>query len=84
MGSLTRVDCLAGSALRLTILQATGRPVKLLIRDLNKVMVQGTASGQAEFACGIQKPARKIEVRHDSKADAKLETLGDIAVVKFP
>jgi hypothetical protein len=83
-GTLTRVDCLAGSAIRLTILQATGRPVKLLIRDLNKLMVMGTDSGKAEFVCGVQKPAKKIEVRHDSKADAKLETLGDIAVVKFP
>ena len=83
-GTLTRVDCLPGNAIRLTILQATGRPVKLLIRDLNKLMVQGTASGQAEFDCGVQKPAKKIEVRHNSRADAKFETLGDIAAVKFP
>lgn len=83
-GTLTRVDCLAGGPLRLTILQATGRPVRLLIRDLNKLMVDAAGSAQAEFACGIQKPARKIEVRHDSKADAKFGTLGDIAVVKFP
>ena len=82
-GSLTRVDCLAGGSLRLTILQATGRPVQLLIRDLKKLMV-ASDSGQAEFACGVQKPAKKIEVRHDSKADAKFGTLGDIAVVKFP
>jgi hypothetical protein len=83
-GTLTRVDCLPGKAIRLTILQATGRPVKLLIPDLNKLLVQGTASGQAQFDCGVQKPAKKIEVRHNSRADAKFETLGDIAVVKFP
>ena len=41
-------------------------------------------SGQAEFPCGVQKAARKIEVQHDGKADAKLGTLGDISVVKFP
>jgi hypothetical protein len=83
-GTLTKVDCLAGGQLRLTILQATGRPVRLLIRDLDKLTVEGSASGHAEFACGAQKPARKIEVRHDAKADAKFGTLGDIAVVKFP
>jgi hypothetical protein len=83
-GTLTRVDCLAGNAIRLTILQATGRPVKLLIPDLNKLLVQGTRSGQAEFDCGVQKPTKKIEVRHNSRADAKFQTLGDIAVVKFP
>ena len=82
-GSLTRVDCLPAGPLRLTIMQATGRPVNLLIRDLDKIMAL-TDSGKVEFACGVQKPARKIEVRHDSKADAKMGTLGDIAVVKFP
>ncbi len=83
-GRLTRVDCLAGGALRLTILQATGRPVSLLIRDLKNLTVEDSASGQATFACGLQKPSRKIEVRHDAKADAKFGTLGNIAVVKFP
>ena len=83
-GTLTKVDCLAGSALRLTILQATGRPVSLLIRDLNKLTIETPDARQVEFACGVQKPARQIEVRHDSKADAKFGTLGDIAVVKFP
>jgi hypothetical protein len=46
--------------------------------------VEAAASGHAEFACGTQKSARQIEVRHDSKADAKFGTLGDIGVVKFP
>lgn len=82
-GSLTRVDCLANGPLRLTILQATGRPVQLLIRDLKMIEVE-SASGKAEFDCGLQKPAKKIEVRHNAKADAKFGTLGDIAVVKFP
>ena len=82
-GSLTRVDCLAGGSLRLTILQATGRPVQLLIRDLKLIEVE-SASGEAEFACGVQKSPKKIEVRHNAKADAKFQTLGDIAAVKFP
>ncbi|HEV2198288.1 MAG TPA: hypothetical protein VGR73_00595 [Bryobacteraceae bacterium] len=82
-GSLTRVDCLAGGSLRLTILQETGRPVSLLIRDPKKLTV-AVDSNEAVFVCGVQKPARQIEVRHDAKADAKLGTLGDIAVVKFP
>jgi hypothetical protein len=82
-GALTKVDCLPAGPLRLTILQSTGRPVNLLIRDLDKILAD-TDSGKVEFACGVQKPARKIEVRHDSKADAKMGTLGDIAVVKFP
>ncbi len=81
-GTLTRVDCLNGP-LRLTIQQGSGFPVRLLIRDPKQLTVAAD-SGQAEFGCGVQKPARKIEVQHDGKADAKYSTLGDILVVKFP
>jgi hypothetical protein len=80
-GTLMRVDCLNGP-LRLTIQQA-GFPIRLLIRNPKQLTVAAD-SGQADFACGVQKPARKIEVRHDGKADAKFGTLGDISVVKFP
>jgi hypothetical protein len=82
-GTLTRVDCLKGP-LRLTIQTATGTPVRLLIRDPNQLTVHGTGSSEARFACGVQKPAHKIEVTHNAKADAKLGTLGDILVVTFP
>ena len=80
-GTLTRVECLKGP-LRLTI-QQTGFPIRLLIRNPKQLTVAAD-SGPAEFACGVQKPARQIEVQHDGKADAKLGTLGDIQVVKFP
>jgi hypothetical protein len=82
-GTLTRVECLKGP-LRLTIQTATGIPVRLLIRDPNQITVHGTESSEARFACGVQKPARKIEVTHNAKADAKLGTVGDIVVVTFP
>jgi hypothetical protein len=82
-GSLTRVDCLKGS-LRLTIQTASGIPVRLLIRDLNQLTVHGTGSNEAQFGCGVQKPARKIEVVHNAKTDAKFDTVGDILVVNFP
>jgi len=80
-GTLTHVDCLNGP-LRLTIQQA-GFPIRLLIRNPKQLTVAAD-SGQADFACGAQKPARKIEVQHDGKADAKLGTLGDISIIKFP
>jgi len=81
-GTLTRVDCLNPS-LRLTVQTATGPAVKLLIRDPQHLTVAAD-SGEARFDCGIQRPARKIEVQHDGKDDAKLGTVGDILVVKFP
>ena len=79
-GSLTRVDCLNGP-LRLTVV-SKGATAKVLIRDLNQLTVQGAA--EARFACGIQKPARKIKLVHNSKPDAKLGTAGDVLVVQFP
>ena len=81
-GTLTRVECLNGGQMRLTIQQA-GFPIRLLIRNPKQLTVSAD-SGEAEFACGAQKPARKIEVQHDGKADARLSTMGDILVVKFP
>jgi len=81
-GALTRVDCLNGS-LRLTIQPDTGAAIRLLIRDPKQLTVAAD-SGEAVFGCGVQKPARKIEVQHNAKPDAKLGTAGDIGVVKFP
>ena len=82
-GTLIRVDCIAGGAMRLTIQQASKIPVRLLIRDPKKLAVAAD-SGEAEFACGVQRAPRKIEVQHDSMVDAKFGTVGDILVVKFP
>jgi hypothetical protein len=82
-GTLTRVDCLAAGSMRLTIQQATGIPIKLLIRDPKQLTV-ATDSGEAQFVCGAQRTPRKIEVQHNSMADAKSGTVGDVLVVKFP
>jgi len=79
--TLIRVDCLAQS-LRLTLQPASGAPMKLLIRDPAKLAVKG--AGEAQFACGVQKPARKIDLVHDGKPDARLGTAGDILSVEFP
>jgi hypothetical protein len=82
-GLLTRVDCLKGP-LRLTIQTASGIPIRLLVRDPNRLTVHGSGSSEALFACGAQKPAHKVDVVYTAKADAKLETVGDILVVTFP
>lgn len=83
-GRLTRVDCLKGGPLRLTVQTAIGPPVRLLIRDPNRITVHAAGADQAQFVCGAQKPARKVEVTHNGQTDAKLGTVGDILVVTFP
>jgi hypothetical protein len=80
-GSLTRVDCIGGS-MRLTIQSAAGPVLRLAIEDPQKLTVRDGAA--AEFACGIQKPTRKIGVVHDGKANQKLGTSGSIKVVELP
>ena len=86
-GQLTRVDCLPGNVLRLTVQLPGGSAkspllVKVLIRDLNQLTVNGAE--EARFGCGIQKPVRKIKLVHNGKADAKQGTAGDVMVVEFP
>ena len=85
-GKLARVDCLTspntGGPLRLTIQIDGGGAIRLLIRDPNQLVVQG--GGEAKFVCGIQRPPRKIRAVYNVKADAKLGTVGDVAMVEFP
>jgi hypothetical protein len=80
-GTLARVDCLNGP-LRLTINIDGGGTIRLLIRDPNHLSVPGT--GEAKFGCGIQRPPRKIKVVYNVNADAKMNTVGDVALVDFP
>ncbi len=80
-GKLTRVDCLNGP-LRLTIQKDGGAAVKVAVRDLKKLTVNG--ANEARFGCGVAKPARKIRLVYEAKPDAKLGTLGDVLVVEFP
>jgi hypothetical protein len=81
-GSLARVDCLQSGMMRLTIHIDGGGTIKLLIRDPNHLAVKSAA--QAQFACGVQRTPKKIRVIYNVKADAKLDTVGDIAMVDFP
>jgi hypothetical protein len=83
-GTLTRVDCAndAKASMKLTIQPVSGKPVLLMIRDSHNIAVKGAA--QANFACGVQKPIRKINLVYESKPDAKLGTSGDVRVVEFP
>jgi hypothetical protein len=39
---------------------------------------------QAKFVCGVQRVAQKIRVVYNINADAKLNTVGDVAMVEFP
>jgi hypothetical protein len=95
-GKLARVDCLAGNSLRLTINLDGGGAIRLMIRDLNKL---GVGSGnappsidpqsaepiqKAKFVCGAQRVPSKIRVIYNVNADAKLNTVGDIAMVELP
>ncbi len=79
-GKLAKVDCLNGP-LRLTISIDGGGTIRLLIRDPKQLVVHG---GEARFGCGIARPPRNIKVVYNVKADAKLDTVGDVAMVEFP
>ncbi len=81
-GSLTSVECLKGDVLRLTVQPAAGAAVKLLILNLHDLAVKGAE--QANFACGVQKPPKPINLVHDGKADAQQGTIGNVHTVELP
>jgi hypothetical protein len=80
-GKLTRVECLNGP-LRLTIQKGGGASVRVAVRNLKTLTVNG--ANEARFGCGVSRPARNIRLTYDAKPDAKLGTLGDVLVVEFP
>ena len=81
-GKLTRVDCLTGGAMRLTVIKDGGGTIRLIIRDLLKLTVNNV-TGQAKFVCGIQKPIHTIRLVYTPDADAKLNTMGDVQMVEL-
>jgi hypothetical protein len=80
-GLLTQVDCL-GKLARLVIQSSEGKIIRLLVRDPNQIAVVG--AGEKSFACGPQKPSRKIRAEYFAKPDPKLATAGEVAVLEFP
>ncbi len=81
-GTLTKVDCLSGDALRLTVQPSTGAAVRLLIPNSHNLAVKGAS--EVRFACGVQKPAKAINLVHDGKPDAQQGTVGNVHTVELP
>jgi hypothetical protein len=69
-GTLVQVDCLNGPR-RLTIQKSANATVKVLVRSTEGL-------NPADFACGAQKPPRRVMVIHDAKADTALGTIGNV------
>lgn len=79
-GLLSRVDCLAGTEARLTILTDDHKTVKLLVLDPSKLAIEGP--GDLTFRCGAQK-TRRVLVGYTPKSNARLATTGEAAVLQF-
>ncbi len=69
-GVLSRVVCQGEQA---TLHVTTGRSVmRLLVVDASKVEIKG--GGEKSFACGVQKPSRKVEVEYEPEGATKRVT----------
>jgi len=79
-GTLQRVECLANSQARLTILGDDKKIVKLLVTDPKKISIGG--AGELTFGCGAQK-ARRVTVGYVPKVNARLATAGEAATIEF-
>lgn len=71
-GTLRRVDC-QGKRLQLVV-DSGGKVATLRVADPSKIVVEG--SNQASLGCGVQKPARNVEVEYFSKSS-------EAAVIRF-
>jgi hypothetical protein len=81
-GTLTKVECLSGDALRLTVRPAAGPAVQLMIPDSHNLAVKGAS--EVQFACGVQRPGKPINLVHDGKPDAQQGTVGNVHTVELP
>jgi hypothetical protein len=71
-GKLVRVDCISG---KLSLVVDTGgKQLTLKVTDPGKIVIEG--SREATLACGIQRPARQVEIGYLSKTS-------EAAVIKF-
>jgi hypothetical protein len=80
VGTLTRVECLAGTQARLTIVTDDKKMLKLLVIDPTKLSIGG--AGELTFRCGVQK-ARRVSVGYTPKSNSKFATSGEAAVIEF-
>lgn len=80
-GILEKVDCLAGGAARVWIRPTGGKLTALLIREPGKVVIVG--GGDTAFTCGVQKPAKRVNVEYHARIDAKAGSQGDVALMEF-
>ena len=78
-GVFERFDCL-GQQGRIVVRAAPGKLVRLLVIDPTQVRIEG---GEGAFACGVQKPARRVHVSYEAKADAKAGTTGEVRAIRF-
>jgi hypothetical protein len=76
---LKQVDCL-GKQARIVVEADDHKVVRLLIVDPGKIAIGG--AGELTIGCGAQK-ARKVSVEYFPKANAKLATAGEVAVIEF-
>ncbi len=79
-GRLQKIDCL-GKRYRLVIEGEDRKLARILVADPATIVIVG---GAQTFACGPQKPPRKIAVEYYAAPDEKLGTSGEAAMLEFP
>jgi len=79
-GTLERMDCLKQGA-KIHIREDTAKLTVLHIPDPSKIVLSGM--GEMDMKCGPQKPPRRVIIEYSPKADAKLGTVGEAALIEF-
>lgn len=79
-GMIERVDCIREGA-RLAVRDASRALTLVLIREPEKVALSGAKD--ATFACGPQRPPRRVLIEYFAKPDKQSGTAGEVATVEF-
>ena len=79
-GVLQNVQCL-GKQARLSIVGADRKTTLLLVKDPAQIAISG--GGEKAFACGPQKPPRRVSVQYIANPDPKRGTAGDATIIEF-
>jgi len=76
-GWLAAAEC--GAAAPVLVIESASGRVRVSVKRPGHVQVKGTG----EFACGEQKPQRRVVAGHDALPDAALGTVGDLVSLEY-
>jgi len=75
VGALIRVDCMGGGKARFAVRDGGGKIVLYDVDNPSKLVLSGAGAETFSFACGVQKPLRRVKAGYKDKRLLTMELL---------